>query len=104
MMTDHQQGSVSVILLTDDSSNESITCNNEDKQIVPYAGNKTDSNNSIETNSTELSNVKDNSTITFEQPNENDPFYKRILVISTKWKIYPCDLLEKIFLKQPFNA
>ena len=72
MATNHQQGSVSMIDLTDDSLNESITCNNEDKQIVPYVGNKTDSDNNIEAHSPELSNVKDNSTITFKQPNKND--------------------------------
>ena len=72
MATDHQQGSVSVIDLTYDSLNESITCNNDDKQIVPYVRNKTANNNSIEAYSTELSNVKDNSSITFKQPNEND--------------------------------
>ena len=72
MATDHQQGSVSVIDLTDDSLNELITCNNNDKQIVPYVGDKTVNNYSIEAHSTELSNVKDNLAITFEQPNEND--------------------------------
>ena len=34
MATDHQQGSVSVIDLTDDSLNESITYNNNNKEIV----------------------------------------------------------------------
>ena len=72
MATDHQQRSVSVNDLTNDSLNESITCNNNDKQIVPYVGNKTANNNSIDTHSAELSNVKDNSSITFKQPNEND--------------------------------
>ena len=63
---------VSVLLLTDDSLNESIACNDNNKQVVPYVRNKTANNNSIEGHSTELSNVKDNSTITFKKPNEND--------------------------------
>ena len=60
---------VSAIDLTDDSFNESITCNNDE---VSYVWNKTTNNKSIEAHSIESSNVKDNSTITFEQPNEND--------------------------------
>ena len=31
-------------------------------------------------------------------------FYMRILIIPIKWKRCPCDLLEELFLKQPFDA
>ena len=72
MATDHQQGSISLIDLTDDSLNESKICYHDNKQIVPYAGNKTAKSNSIKDHSTDLSNITDDSTITFEQPNEND--------------------------------
>ena len=72
MATDHQQGSVLIIDLTDDLLNESITCYNNNKQIVSCVQNKTANSNIIDAHSTELSKVKDNSTITFAQPNENE--------------------------------
>ena len=73
MATDHQQGGVSVIDLTDDSLNESITCNNDNKQIVPHNGNKNHSNKNIGTHSTDFSIGKDYSTITSEESNKIAP-------------------------------
>ena len=91
MATDHQQGSVSVIDLTDDSLNESITCNNNDKRIVPYVQNQIANYNSIEAHSTKLSNVKENLTITFEQPDENDSVLQENIGYS--------NTMENIFLQ-----
>ena len=73
MATYHQQGGVSVIYLTDDSINESITCNNDDNQIVPYNGNKNHSNENIRAHSTDLSIGKDCLTITPEASNKIVP-------------------------------
>ena len=70
MATNHQQGGVSVIDLTDASLNESITCNNDDKQIVPSNGNKNHSNKNIGAHSIDLSIGKDCSTITSEESNK----------------------------------
>ena len=70
MATNHQQGGVSVIGLTDDSLNESIICNNDNKQIVPYNGNKNYSNENIVVHSTDLSIGKDCLTITSEESNK----------------------------------
>ena len=73
MATNHQQGDVSVIDLTDDSLNESITCNNNDNQIVPYNGNKNHSNENIGAHSTDLSIGKDCLTSTSEESNKIVP-------------------------------
>ena len=73
MATDHQQRGVSVIDLTDDSLNESITCNNGDKQIVSCTGNKNHRIKKIGAHSTDLSIGKDYSTITSEESNNIVP-------------------------------
>ena len=73
MATHHQQENISVIDLIKDSSNESISCNNQDKQIIPCIWNKTKSNDGIGLHSSKLSSGKDNSTITPEQSNKNVP-------------------------------
>ena len=59
MATNHQKGGVSVINLTDDSLNESISSNYKDKEIAPFIGYKTDSNKNIGAYSSDLSIGKD---------------------------------------------
>ena len=55
MATNHQQGGVSVIDLPNDSLNESITCNDNDKQIVPHTVNKNHKNKNIGAHCSDLS-------------------------------------------------
>ena len=101
MATDHQKESVSIIDLTDDSLDESITLNAIDKQVVPFIGNKNtrDNNESITSNkndeqivpyngnknkrdenngahSSNLSVVNDNLTLTSDDSNEIVPAIK----------------------------
>ena len=89
MVTYHQQGNVSVIDLTEDSLNESISSYNQDKQKVPYIRNKTDSNNSIGTHSSKFSSGRDNSTITSGQPIEIVPIVQE--------NIGNCNIMENIY-------
>ena len=67
MATNHKQAGVSVIDYTVDSLKESITCNKDDKQIVPYNGSKNYSNENTGAHSTDFSIGKDHVTITSEE-------------------------------------
>ena len=99
-----ESGNTSVNDLTKHSLNESISSNNQDKQIVPYVGNKTDCNDNTGGLPSKISDGKDNSIITPEQPNEIVHIVQRKIGNSNSIKKYLCNLLEKFFLKQPFNV
>ena len=73
MATDHQQGGELVIISTDDSLNESITCNNNNKQIDLYNGNNNHSNKNIVVHSTDFSIGKKYLTIRTEESNKFFP-------------------------------
>ena len=90
MATNHQQEGVSVIDLTDDSLKKSITCNNNDKQIVPCNGNKNRSNKNIGAHSTDLLIGRDCSTITSEESKK--------IVPTVQDNISNSNVMENIFL------
>ena len=73
MATNHQRGCVSVIDLIDDSLYESVTCNNDNKQIISYNGNKNHSNKNIGAHSTDFRIGKHYLTITSEESNKIVP-------------------------------